>query len=60
MAAVVIGRVKAGSGKSCQVKWDEASRDVYVELTWGYWVHAGKASSAHDAMVRAEAHVYNK
>lgn len=58
MATQVIGRVKSGSGKSYEVKWDPSSRDVYV--SWAGWTHCGKAGSAGDAMRRAEAFVYNK
>ena len=58
MAAEVIGSVKAGSGKSYQVKWDSTSKDVYV--SYAGWASCGKASSAGDAMNKAEAYVYNK
>lgn len=58
MAADVIGRVKSGSGKSYEVKWDHASRDVYV--AYAGWSHAGSASSASDAMRKAEAWLYDK
>ena len=58
MAAIVIGRVKSGKGKSYEVKWDAASRDVYV--SYAGWSSCGKASSAGDAMKRAEAYLYNK
>lgn len=58
MGAQVIGRVKSGSGKSYEVKWDPASRDVFV--SWAGWTHCGQAGSAGDAMRRAEAFVYNK
>ncbi len=58
MAATVIGRVKSGKGKSYEVKWDAASRDVYV--SYAGWAHCGKASSAGDAMRKAEAYLYNK
>lgn len=58
MAATVIGRVKSGKGKSYEVKWDQFSRDVYV--SWGGWSHVGKASSANEAMNKAEAWLYNK
>jgi len=51
MAASVIGRVKSGSGKSYEVKWDQSSKDVYV--SWGGWSHVGKASSANEAMNKA-------
>lgn len=58
LAAEVIGRVKSGSGKSYEVKWDAASTDVYV--SYAGWTHCGKAKSAADAMRRAEAFLYNK
>jgi len=58
MSAEKIGWVKSGSNKSYEVKWDSLSRDVYV----GYagWTHCGKASSAGEAMRKAEAYAYNK
>jgi len=58
MAATVIGRVKSGSRKSYEVKWDQSSRDVYV--AYAGWSHVGKASSANEAMNKAEAYLYNK
>lgn len=58
MAAIVIGTVKSGSRKTYEVKWDQMSKDVYV--SWGGWVHVGKASSANEAMNKAEAWLYNK
>ena len=58
MSAEIIGRVKSGSGKSFEVKWDAASKEVYVHVAG--WVSAGKANSAGDAMRKAEAFVYNK
>jgi hypothetical protein len=58
MSATVIGRVKSGGGKSFEVKWDQASRDVYV--AYAGWSHVGKASSAGEAMNKAEAYLYNK
>ena len=58
MSASVIGRVKSGNGKSYEVKWDQASKDVYV--SYAGWTHAGKASSASEAMNKAETFVYNK
>lgn len=58
MAATVIGKVRSGSGKTYEVKWDPASRDVYVSCAG--WTHAGNASSAADAMRRAEAWLYDK
>ena len=58
MASQVIGRVKSGSGKSYEVKWDSVSKDVYV--SYAGWSSCGKAQSAGDAMNKAEAYVYNK
>ena len=58
MSAMVIGNVRSGSGKSYEVKWDESSRDVYV--SWAGWSHVGKASSAREAMHKAEAWLYDK
>jgi len=58
MAATVIGRVKSGSGKSYEVKWDQSSRDVYV--AYAGWSSVGKATSANEAMNKAEAYLYNK
>lgn len=58
MAATVIGRVKSGKGSSYEVKWDSSSRDVYV--AYAGWTSCGKASSASEAMNKAEAYLYNK
>ena len=54
----VIGRVRSGQAKSYEVKWDQASKDVYV--SWAGWSHVGKALSAGEAMTIAEAWLYNK
>lgn len=58
MSAQKIGSVKAGSGKAYEVKWDSVTGDTYV--SWGGWTSVGRASSAGDAMRKAEAWVYNK
>jgi len=58
MAAIVIGRVKSGKGKSYEVKWNQSDKNVYV--SWGGWSNVGKASSANEAMNKAEAWLYNK
>ena len=58
MSASVIGRVKSGNEKSYEVKWDQSSRDIYV--SYAGWTHVGKASSANEAMNKAEAWLYNK
>ena len=58
MSAQIIGKVKSGKGTSYEVKWNPATKDVYV----GYagWTHVGKASSASEAMHKAEGYLYNK
>jgi len=59
MASEKIGSVKSGkSRKSFDVKWDQSSRDVYV--SWAGWTNVGKASSAREAMTKAEAYLYSK
>ena len=58
MAASVIGKVKSGSGKNYDVKWDQSNRAVYV--SYAGWTGVGDASSASDAMNKAEAWLYNK
>ena len=58
MSAQEIGTVKSGSGKTYYVKWNSASGEVYV--SYAGWSGCGKASSAADAMRRAEAYVYDK
>ena len=58
VAAEIIGAVTSAGGKRCEVKWDPRSGDVYV--SYAGWAHCGKASSASEAMRRAEAWLYNK
>lgn len=58
MSASVIGDVRSGSGKRYEVKWDELSQDIYV--SWAGWSHVGRASSAREAMTKAEAWLYDK
>lgn len=58
MSAQIIGRVKSGSLKSYEVKWDSMSKDVYV--SYGGWTSVGKAHSSSEAMNKAEAWLYNK
>lgn len=60
VATEVIGRVKAGKtvGKTYEVKWDPHSRSVYV--SYGGWTACGKATTAGEAMRKAEAYVYDK
>lgn len=54
----IIGRVKSASGKSIEVKWSETSKEVYV--AYAGWTYVGHASSASEAMRKAEAWLYNK
>jgi len=58
MSAIIIGRVKSGSGKSYEVKWDQSNKEVYV--SYSGWKHIGEASTASEAMNKAEAFLYNK
>ena len=59
MATIILGRVKAGkSGKNYEVKWDQSSKNVYV--SWAGWSYVGKASSANEAMNKAEAWLFDK
>lgn len=59
MSASVIGKVKSGrEKKTYEVKWDRSSRDIYV--SYAGWSNVGKASSATEAMTKAEAWLYNK
>lgn len=58
MSATIIGRVSSGKGRSYDVKWDSASKDVYV--SYAGWANVGKAYSASEAMKKAEAYLYNK
>ena len=58
MAAGKIGSVKSGKGKSYDVFWDGSGKEVYVSYAGKTGV--GKASSAGEAMRKAEAWLYNK
>jgi hypothetical protein len=58
MAETKLGRVKGTSGKSFEVIWDSSSKLIYVN-NYG-WTNIGKASSAGEAMIKAEAWAYNK
>ncbi len=53
-----LGWIKAPSGKSYEVQWDTSSHVVYV--SWGGGKSIGKASSATEAMIKAEAWLYDK
>ena len=59
MSAEVIGHVKSPKGKDYEVKWDPASRDVYVSYA-GSSKCREKASSAAHAMRIAEAFLHDK
>jgi hypothetical protein len=59
MALTDIGKVKGGkTGKHYPVYWDASSKEVYVGYAGRSYV--GKASSAREAMHKAEAWVYDK
>lgn len=58
MAAQPIGKAQSGNGKPYDVKWDQMNHDIYV--SWAGWSHIGKASTASEAMTKAEAWLYNK
>lgn len=58
MSAEELGTVTSGSGKSYRVKWDQHDKDVYV--SWAGWTKIGSASSAGEAMRKAEAWLYDK
>jgi len=58
VATIKLGRVKASSGQSYEVKWNQGDKNVYV--AWGGWTKIGKAYSANEAMTKAEAWLYNK
>jgi len=54
----VIGTVTSGSGKHIEVKWSQTSKEVYVH--YAGWTYVAHASSAAEAMKKAEAWLYNK
>jgi hypothetical protein len=58
IAASVLGSVKSGTEKSFQVSWDESSKEGYVSYVG--CTKVGTASSAGDAMKKAEAWLYSK
>jgi len=59
MATTSIGWVKSQKGNSYEVRYDAATHEVYVVICGGT-TYVGKASSAGEAMTKAEAFVYNK
>lgn len=59
----VVGKVKTASGKTYEVKWSGGDRTVYVSPSgslWGDSTKIGQASSAQEAMQKADAWGYNK
>lgn len=56
--APTIGNVRSGKGQSIAVAWNDADDKVYV--AWAGWTFVGKATSARDAMRKAEAWLYDK
>jgi len=58
MALIVIGTVKSGSGNNYEVKWDPQTKEVYV--SYGGSTYIGEADSASEAMIKAEAWLYDK
>lgn len=67
MATQVIGKVKSPSGKTYEVKWDATSKDLYIKYTGGLTplsggsaTNIGRASTAQEAIIKAEGAVYNK
>ena len=58
MSSQIIGSVKSASGNKYDVKWDSQSKDVFV--SYGGWANCGKATSAPNAMNKAEAYLHNK
>ena len=59
MSAEIIGRVTSGkTKKSFEVKWNQSGGEDYV--SYAGWSRVGKASSASEAMRKAEAYLYDK
>lgn len=59
MAAEKLGSVISGKTKqTCTVYWDSYSKEVFVG--WAGQTKIGTASSAREAMNKAEAWLYNK
>ena len=53
-----LGTVKSGSGKDYRVHWNASDKRVYVGYAGRTYI--GDASSANEAMNKAEAWCYNK
>ena len=59
MASTKLGSIKGGkTGRSFDVYWDQSDKTVYVD--WGGKTNIGTASSAREAMTKAEAWLYAK
>jgi len=59
MSAQLIGKVKSPKDyKTYEVKWNPYDRNVYI--SYAGWTKVGQASSASQAMMMAEAWLYNK
>ena len=55
---MTVGHVESEKGSLYAVRWDAASKEVYV--AYAGWTYVGKAYSASEAMTKAEAWLYNK
>lgn len=53
-----LGWVKSSNGKSYEVKWDQYSKEVYI--SYAGWSYVGHASSAKEAIHKAEAWLHDK
>lgn len=63
MARENIGKVYGGkTGKAFPVGYDPSTKAVYILTSgmFGMWINIGKASSAQEAMRKADAHVWNQ
>jgi hypothetical protein len=58
MSSLIIGKVKSPSGKNYEVKWNPNSKEVYI--SYAGWKYIGHASSSSEAMIKAEAWLFDK
>lgn len=58
MATSIIGSVTSGSGKKYDIKYDESSKDIYIDK--GGWTNIGKAPTAKAAIDKAYAWLLDK
>jgi len=58
MTASVIGSVTSGSGKKYDIKYDESSKDIYIN--YAGWTHIGTAPTAKAAIDKAYAWLLDK